>query len=183
MVLIVKHRSIFTVPTLMWCMYIFIQHVRKFIFSYKLHYYSLLCDSLSFASFEHKQQAHAHTCNHPPAFCCVQWKVLQTGGPHTHVGETFTRLGLGLAAPHGDAHLDALCGQRQERPLRLCVEGRQRLAERSSQRVSGTWWRGGMSQTLCKLDYRFTEQRSRVCKRGTEREDSYLVWCDAKVFS
>lgn len=71
-------------------------------------------------------------------FCCLQWKVLQAGGPYTHVGKAFTRLGAGLPAPHGDPNLDALCSQRQEGLLRLSAAGRQWLSECSSQRVSGT---------------------------------------------
>ncbi|TMS03267.1 LIM domain kinase 2 [Larimichthys crocea] len=39
-----------------------------------------------------------------------------------------------LPASHGDPHLHALCSQWQEGPLRLSVEGRQRLSECSSQR-------------------------------------------------
>ena len=62
----------------------------------------------------------------------MQRKVLQAGGPHTHVGEALARLGPRLPAPHGDPHLDALCGQWQEGALRLGAEGRQRLGERPS---------------------------------------------------
>lgn len=74
----------------------------------------------------------------PLFFCRLQWKVLQAGSPYTHVGKALSRLGPRLPAPHSDPHLNALCSQWQEGPLRLSAEGRQRLGQRSSQRVSGT---------------------------------------------
>lgn len=68
----------------------------------------------------------------------MQWKVLQAGCPHAHVGKALARVGPRLPAPHSDPHLDALCSQWQEGPLRLGGEGRQRLGECSSQGVSET---------------------------------------------
>lgn len=67
--------------------------------------------------------------------------MLQAGGSYTHVGKALPRLCAGLPAAHGDPHLDALCSQRQEGLLRHGAEGRQRLGQRSGQRVSVTRWK------------------------------------------
>lgn len=118
-----------------------------------------------------------------PLFCYVQWKVLQTGDPYTHVGKTLARLGPRLPASHGDPHLHALCSQWQEGPLRLSVEGRQRLSECSSQRVSGSlisvpvllFCGKSMSNALHKTDYRFAKYSSSaaVCVWVCHCKDSY----------
>ena len=111
----------------------------------------------------------------------MQWKVLQAGCPHTHVGKTLARLNPRLSAPHGDPHLDAVCGQRQEGLLCVGAEGRQWLSERSGQRVSGACWRlicvpvtllcgKGTSNALRTADYRFAKWQVCVCKCATARK-------------
>lgn len=112
--------------------------VLRLMFSRNIHYVSWLLfgvlHSLN-SNLTTSRSTHAMT---RPLFCCVQWEVLQAGGPHAHVGEALTRVGPGLPAPHSDPHLDALCSQRQAGSLRLCGEGRQRLGQCSSQGVSET---------------------------------------------
>lgn len=82
----------------------------------------------------HPARSHAVT---PPTLL-LQWKVLQAGGPHANVGKTLARIDRRLAASHRDPHLHALRRQREEGPVRLGHEGRQRRRQRPSEGVRFT---------------------------------------------